>query len=123
MFRYQQEVIDRYPTIRAGVVHAVGLSNGSSPVQLTGEFRAQQRASRSDLQDRALSGLPSIAAWRRVFSSFGVKPTQYRNAVEALLRRLVKRGEIPSINLLVDIANLVVSGSQNKHFAFVMDIV
>ena len=107
MFGYQQRVIDRYPTIRAGIVHAVGLCNGPSPAALRDEFRAQQHVSRSNLEDRTLSAVPSIAAWRRAFSSFGVKPTQYRNAAEALLRRLVKRGDIPSINLLVDIANLV----------------
>lgn len=107
MFSYHPDVIERYPTIRAGVVHAVGLANGPSPAALKDEFRAQQRASRSALEGGALSAVPSIAAWRRAFSSFGVKPTQYRNAAEALLRRLVKRGDIPSINLLVDIANLV----------------
>jgi DNA/RNA-binding domain of Phe-tRNA-synthetase-like protein len=36
-----------------------------------------------------------------------VKPTQYRSAAEALLRRLTKAGDIPSINLLVDLASLV----------------
>lgn len=107
MFSYHPDVIERYPAIRAGVVHAVGLSNGPSPAAMKDEFRAQQRASRSALEGRALSAVPSIVSWRRAFSSFGVKPTQYRNAAEALLRRLVKRGDIPSINLLVDIANLV----------------
>ena len=107
MFSYHPDVIKRYPTIRAGVVHAVGLSNGPSPAALKDEFRAQQTVSRSALGGRSLAEVPSIAAWRRAFSSFGVKPTQYRNAAEALLRRLVKHGDIPSINLLVDIANLV----------------
>ena len=107
MFSYHPDVIERYPTIRAGVVHASGLSNDPSPAALKDEFRTQQRASRSALEGRALSAVPSIAAWRRAFSSFGVKPTQYRNAAEALIRRLVKRGDVPSINLLVDIANLV----------------
>ena len=107
MFSYQEMVIDRYPTIRAGVVHAVGLSNGASPAALGDEYRAQQTASHSGLGDTALSAVPSISAWRRAFSGFGVKPTQYRNAAEALLRRLIKHGDIPSISLLVDIANLV----------------
>jgi DNA/RNA-binding domain of Phe-tRNA-synthetase-like protein len=51
--------------------------------------------------------LPSIAAWRRAFAAFGVEPTRYRNAAEALLRRLTKHGEIPSVGTLVDIGNLV----------------
>ena len=56
---------------------------------------------------RPFSELPSLAAWRRAFRAFGVDPTGYRSAAEALLRRLTKQGSIPSINTLVDIGNLV----------------
>jgi len=48
-----------------------------------------------------------LAAWRKVFRGFGVDPTQYRSAAEAILRRLIKQGELPSIGTLVDLANLV----------------
>ena len=54
-----------------------------------------------------LSELSSLSAWRRAISAFGVSPTKYRSAAEALLRRLTKKGDIPSINTLVDIGNLV----------------
>jgi DNA/RNA-binding domain of Phe-tRNA-synthetase-like protein len=54
-----------------------------------------------------LSQIESLAAWRSAFRSFDVDPTQYRSAAEALLRRLTKKGDIPSINLLVDLGNLV----------------
>jgi DNA/RNA-binding domain of Phe-tRNA-synthetase-like protein len=54
-----------------------------------------------------LSELPSLAAWRRAFRDFGVDPTAYRSAAEALLRRLMKQGSIPSISALVDLGNLV----------------
>ncbi len=54
-----------------------------------------------------LSQIESLAAWRSVFRSFGVDPTQIRSAGEALLRRLTKQGDIPSINTLVDLGNLV----------------
>ena len=42
-----------------------------------------------------------------LLGDFGVDPTAYRSAAEALLRRLTKQGSIPSINTLVDIGNLV----------------
>lgn len=57
--------------------------------------------------DTPLSELPSISAWRSAFREFGVNPTKTRSAAEALLRRLTKKGDIPSINTLVDIGNLV----------------
>jgi DNA/RNA-binding domain of Phe-tRNA-synthetase-like protein len=106
-FAYSDEIVARFPTIRGGVLHATGLTNEPAPDPLTAEYLAQQQATIERIGKTPLAEIPSIAAWRRVFSAFGVKPTQYRNAAEALLRRLTKRGDIPSINLLVDVANLV----------------
>lgn len=107
MFAYDEAIIERYPTIRAGVIHATGLINGPSSPELLEVYRAEQEAATDRLNATALADRPSIAAWRRAFTGFGVKPTQYRNAAEALLRRLTKRGDIPSINTLVDIGNLI----------------
>jgi DNA/RNA-binding domain of Phe-tRNA-synthetase-like protein len=107
MFAYDDAVAERFPTIRAGVIHASRLSNGPSSPELLEEYRAEQRATSERLKDTAIADLASIAAWRRVFTGFGAKPTQYRNAAEALLRRLAKHGDIPTINTLVDIGNLV----------------
>jgi DNA/RNA-binding domain of Phe-tRNA-synthetase-like protein len=107
MFSYDDAVLAEFPTIRAGLVHASGLANGPSPAALRGEYEAEQRAVAARLAGTAISDVPSIAAWRRVFTRFGAKPTQYRCAAEALLRRLTKTGDIPPINALVDIGNLV----------------
>ncbi len=107
MFAYDRDVAERYPGIRAGLVHATGLANGPSSPALLEEYRAEQRAASERLSATALADLPSIVAWRRAFTAFGAKPTQYRNAAEALLRRLDKHGDIPSISTLVDLGNLV----------------
>lgn len=107
LFGYSAEIVADFPDIRSAVIHLVGLSNGPTPPDLADLYRVEQTRVRDSLSDKRLSELPSVAAWRRAFSSFGVKPTQYRSAVEALLRRLTKSGDIPGINLAVDIANLV----------------
>ena len=107
MFAYDEAVAERYPTIRAGVIHATGLTNGPSPSKLLEEYRAEQRAASERLNATAIADLPSIRAWRHAFARVGAKPTQHRNAAEAVLRRLAKHGDIPTINTLVDIGNLV----------------
>jgi DNA/RNA-binding domain of Phe-tRNA-synthetase-like protein len=106
-FRYDDELLAVFPTTRGGVMHAVGLDNAGASAELADRFRDEQKKVKDDLYDTPLSDLPSIKAWRSAFSRFAVKPTQYRSAAEALLRRLTKQGDIPSINPLVDIANLV----------------
>jgi DNA/RNA-binding domain of Phe-tRNA-synthetase-like protein len=106
-FRYAPEIVERFPDINAAVVHLTRAQNGPTPPALQDAFGAAQRAALEKIGDTPLSEIPSLAAWRRAFTAFGVKPTQYRNAAEALLRRLTKSGSVPSINLLVDVANLV----------------
>jgi len=107
LFRYHPAVLERFPAIVGGVILARGLHNGPTPPDLRDAFATVQRAVLDRLGDTPLSDLPSLSAWRRVFSGFGVKPTQYRSAAEALLRRLTKHGDIPSLNALVDLGNLV----------------
>lgn len=57
------------------------------------------------LADSPEADVPAIRAWRAAFSTMGLKPTQYRCASEALLRRLRKDGALPKLNPVVDICN------------------
>ncbi len=106
-FRYEPAILERFPGIVGGVIHATGVTNGPTPRSLAESFATTQADVRARIGATPLSELPSLAAWRRVFRSFGVDPTQYRSAAEGLLRRLIKQGELPSIGVLVDLANLV----------------
>jgi DNA/RNA-binding domain of Phe-tRNA-synthetase-like protein len=107
IFSYDPAIAARFPTIVGGAIHAVGVTNGPSPGGLVEAFRAEQATVIARIGDTPLSEVSSLAAWRRAFRSFGVDPTAYRSAAEALLRRLTKQGSIPSINTLVDVGNLV----------------
>jgi DNA/RNA-binding domain of Phe-tRNA-synthetase-like protein/predicted nucleic acid-binding protein len=107
VFGYQAAIVERFPTVVGGVVLAGGVLNGPSPAPLVDACQAEQAAVLARIGSDALAELPSLAAWRRVFRSFGVDPTAYRSAAEALLRRLTKQGSIPTISSLVDIGNLV----------------
>ena len=107
VFAYDSHIVAQFPTIRAGVIHATGLTNRPSPPALVDSYRRAQADAAARLAATPIADLPSVAAWRRAFTRFGAKPTQYRNAAEALLRRLAKHGDIPTVNTLVDIGNLV----------------
>lgn len=107
VFGYDDAVLERYPDIVGGMILARGVANGPTPAALLARYQAEQQAVLARIGETPLSQLASLAAWRRAFRGFGVDPTQYRCAAEALLRRLTKKGDIPSINLLVDAGNLV----------------
>jgi DNA/RNA-binding domain of Phe-tRNA-synthetase-like protein len=107
MFQYDESLLAAFPKTVGGVIRARGMVNRLSSDSLKEAFFAEQKRMIAVIGETALSDLSSLAAWRRIFSAFGVSPTQYRSAPEALLRRLTKQGDIPSINALVDIGNLV----------------
>ena len=106
-FRYHSEIIAEFPNLRAAVLIIQGLRNHSSPAALLDLYHDEQNSTLERIGDGALSEIKSLASWRRAFRLFGVNPTKYRSAPEALLRRLTKKGDIPSINTLVDISNMV----------------
>lgn len=106
-FRYHPAIPEKFPQVRGGVILAHHLRNQPTPPELQEAFQDEQESVLRKLGDKPLSEVESLAAWRRAFRNFGVDPTKYRSAAEALLRRLIKKGEIPSINALVDLCNLV----------------
>jgi DNA/RNA-binding domain of Phe-tRNA-synthetase-like protein len=106
-FQYHPDILAAFPHLAGGVILARGLRNGPSLQPLQAAYLAEQQAVIARIGSTPLSEIESLAAWRGAFRAFGVEPTQYRSAAEALLRRLTKKGDIPSINLLVDLGNLV----------------
>ncbi len=106
-FQYHPDILKAYPQLVGGVIVARGVQNGPSPDELKAAYLAEQKAVIERVGSTSPGEIPALAAWRAAFRAFGVDPTQYRSAAEALLRRLTKKGDIPSINTLVDIGNLV----------------
>jgi DNA/RNA-binding domain of Phe-tRNA-synthetase-like protein len=106
-FQYEPAIISRYPLLAGGIILGHDLKNGPSSVEVIDLYLGEQKKVIEKIGSTPLSELPTLAGWRAAFRAFGVDPTGYRSAAEALLRRLTKKGDIPSINTLVDLCNLV----------------
>jgi DNA/RNA-binding domain of Phe-tRNA-synthetase-like protein len=106
-FRYESDVLKKFAQLNGGLIVGSGLNNGPTSDVLRERFFIEQQTVKERVGNRSLSELVSISAWRSTFRSFGSDPTKYRCAAESLIRRLVKKGDIPSINTLVDIGNLI----------------
>ena len=104
---YAPEIPRHFPQLAWRCILIEGVSNDPAPTELTAEIRSAELEVRTALESSSIAEIPAVAAWRRVFSSFGAKPTKYRNSLEALLRRISKGEILPSISYLVDLGNLV----------------
>jgi DNA/RNA-binding domain of Phe-tRNA-synthetase-like protein len=104
MFSHAPAIWRDYPELAAAVAYLRGVHpRASVDAAVAGHI---ERAT-SSLRAGSESDLPPIQAWRRAFARMGLKPTQYRCASEALLRRLRKEGSLPRVHPLVDLCNAV----------------
>lgn len=102
-----KEVFDKFPGYVRGVVVGTGLTNGESSAELTSLLRSAESSVRNQLNVETLAEHPRMASWREAYRSFGAKPSKFRPSIEAMVRRVLRNEELPSISALVDIGNVV----------------
>lgn len=103
-FQHSSEIWRDFPMLAPGAIMASGIAADASVEARAAAFA---RIAESRLAGGTESELPEIKAWRRTFAAMGLKPTQYRCASEALLRRFKKEGSLPQIHPLIDLCNAV----------------
>ncbi|MCA1900561.1 MAG: hypothetical protein LDL50_07645 [Chloroflexi bacterium] len=101
------EVFDKFPAYRRGLVIARDIVNGDSPEELAASLRDAEKSLCERLKPEAIASHPRIESWREAYRSLGVKPSEFRPSMEALVRRALKKEPLPAINKAVDLGNLV----------------
>ena len=101
------QVFEKFPEYIRGVVLAVGVSNGKSSPELIQLLRDEEKLLQQRLKVEEITSYPKINSWREAFRSLGIKPSEYRSSIEAMSRRVLRGNELPSINALVDIGNIL----------------
>ena len=103
-FRHSNEIWSEFPELVPGVLSAEGIT---STANVEGRIAKYHAIATERLARRPESEMAEIQAWRRAFSKMGLKPTQYRCASEALLRRFRQEGSLPRLHPLVDLCNAI----------------
>jgi DNA/RNA-binding domain of Phe-tRNA-synthetase-like protein len=103
-FWHSPAIWSDYPSLVPGLMLVEGIVSGT---QLGEQLEPLYARARARLANASEGELPEVQAWRRAFSQMGFKPTQYRSAGEALLRRFRKEGALPTLHPLVDVCNAV----------------
>ena len=102
------EMFERFPGYVRGVVVCYDLTNGASPDELVQMLREAEASLRArGLVVEQIAEEPHIKAWREAYRAFGAKPAEFRSSIEAMARRVLRGDELPTINALVDIGNVV----------------
>ena len=103
-FRHSNEMWSEFPDLVPGVLFVEGITADADVTDLVARFHA---IAAERLAAGSEGEMPEIQAWRRTFSKMGLKPTQYRCASEALLRRFRQENSLPQLHPLVDLCNAI----------------
>ncbi|MEU0203378.1 MULTISPECIES: phenylalanine--tRNA ligase beta subunit-related protein [unclassified Streptomyces] len=106
-FRIAPAVADAFPDTLIALVTATGLRGHEPwPDTTTALDELEQRLADGTWQP-ADENDPRVEAWHTAYRSFGTNPRRVRPSVDALGRRLAKKGTLPRINPAVDSYNAV----------------
>ncbi len=106
-YSISSDIFDKYPGYARGVVLAFGVRNGPSPDKVIQMLREAEVSVRAQAKLELIAEHPRIKPWREAYKAFGAKPSEFRCSIEAMARRALRGDQLPSINALVDIGNIV----------------
>ncbi|MBN1217829.1 MAG: hypothetical protein JXM69_02785 [Anaerolineae bacterium] len=103
-FCHSPKIWQEFPQLAASLLIADGIR---PQVEVEERLQPHLHRARQRLSQGTESHLAEVSAWRRAYAQMGLKPTQYRSAAEALLRRFRREDELPRLHPLVDLCNAV----------------
>ncbi|MFH8974326.1 B3/4 domain-containing protein [Streptomyces sp. NPDC017890] len=106
-FRISPAVADAFPDTLIALVIATGLRGHEAWPGTTAALEDLERQLADGTWQPADESDPRIEAWHTAYRSFGTNPRRIRPSVDALGRRLTKKGSLPRINPAVDSYNSV----------------
>ena len=99
----EPEIFNLFPELRLGLIVATDICNGESSTEIIKGMRSAESKIRLTISLALLPEHPLISNWKAAYKSLRIKDG--RPSHEALIRRVLRGNEVPSINKLVDIYN------------------
>lgn len=103
----EPSLASRYDGYRMYTIIASGINNAGEDEALKAALSSIQEKVRNEIDISSLDDNPRIKAWRRAFQDFDADPNIRRPSLDGLLHRVLTGHEIPFINKVVAISNLI----------------
>ncbi len=100
-------IFEQFPDYQALILYGEEMKNFPSTQESIALLRSAEQECRKRLTLETLAQHPHIAAWRDAYRRFGANPKKYPCSAEALLRRTLKGQDLPAINGIVDLYNML----------------
>lgn len=106
-FTVQKEVFSQLKNVCFGVVVARGVNNQDKSLIISELLSQNAQLVRENFQDVQVKQHEQIIPYRNAFTQLGFNPNKFACSIEALISRIIKGSQLPSINNIVDLANAI----------------
>jgi DNA/RNA-binding domain of Phe-tRNA-synthetase-like protein len=106
-YSIENSVFKLNPNIKFGIIVGKNIQNSESTAEDVERLKKAEAKMRETIKAEQLRELHNVALYRDVMLKSGINPNKYPPSVEAMFKRIVKGGELPTINALVDLCNAV----------------
>jgi DNA/RNA-binding domain of Phe-tRNA-synthetase-like protein len=108
----EKEIFEKFPEFNRGIIVIENLENKNADIEI-------QKMLDEEMQKRAKEGDPStssgqdilqsefIKVWDEIYQTLGVNPNKFPPSIKSLLKRVSKGGQIPFINSVVALFNII----------------
>ena len=100
-------VFELNPNIRFGILVGENLQNSETTASDEARLRAAESKMRETIPADKVRELPDVYLYREIMTKAGINPNKFPPSVEAMFKRIIKGGQVPAINALVDLCNAV----------------
>lgn len=106
-FRIEKSILNAGSGVYTGVVVASGLNNKDANPYILELLNQQIEKVDKELEGKNIKELPELEEYRNSMKSFGINPSKYPCSIEAILTRIMKKHEFPSVSPVVDLGNYI----------------
>lgn len=95
------------PNLKFGILIGKNIKNSETRTEDEARLRAAENKMRETFQVDQVREIPNVLFYRDIMTRAGVNPNKFPPSVEAMFKRILKGGQLPVINALVDLCNAV----------------
>lgn len=106
-FRIDKKIANAGDGIYTGVVVAYGLDNKTACSQTAELLQTAVRDTYESLEGRNVRDIENLSLYRNAMKDLGIHPSKFPCSIEAILNRISKKGEFPSLGPVVDLGNYI----------------
>lgn len=107
MLKIDSKIFENNQCLMIGVVVLKDVDNKNKNPEIANLLREAESQLRNNFDSEKINQHPHILAWREAHKKFNNDPRRYMPSVWAIAKRVVKGGELPAINNLVDLYNYI----------------